>query len=51
MKKTYKLVGKSTRETINTTTAEGIGDAIEYFASVKRLTMGMLLSIYDVVPK
>ena len=34
MKKLFILVGKSTKETINTTTAETIGEAIEYFAAV-----------------
>jgi hypothetical protein len=51
MKKTFILVGKTTKETINTTTAETIGESIEYFAGVKNLTIDMLLSIYDVTLK
>ncbi len=51
MKKSFNLIGKVTKETINTTKANNIGEAIEYFARVKNLTIEMLLSIYEVIVK
>ena len=46
--KTYKLLNKS-KETINKVNRTSIGEAILYFSEVKKLTIDMLLSIYDVV--
>lgn len=44
----YKLVNK-TGESINSVKRDSIGEAIQYFAKVKNLTVDMLLSIYEVV--
>ena len=46
--KTFKLVNNS-EETINKVKRESIGEAIRYFAEVKKLTVDMLLSIYLIV--
>jgi|TARA_R110000803_G_scaffold192865_1_gene255749 hypothetical protein len=46
--KTFKLVTKTTKETINKVEIDNLGGAIEYFAKIKNLTADMLLSIYDV---
>lgn len=47
--KTFKLVGKKTKEAINKVKTETLSEAVQYFAKVKKLKTDMLLSIYDVV--
>jgi len=47
--KTFRLIVKKNKETINKVDANSLGEAVEYFAKVKKLTSKMLLSIYDVV--
>jgi hypothetical protein len=46
--KKFKLITKS-NETINIVNIETIGEAIRYFAEIKKLTVDMLLSVYKVV--
>lgn len=46
--KTFKLVGKKTREAITKIKSNSLQEAVHYFSKMKALKVDMLLSIYDV---